>query len=134
MSFAGCLRPDGSIDPNTPSGHCLLQELQAFFEAWDSTEQVELESGPSWVALKAQAEGEGLCDIAAVIPGLMHAMGDSSDEMIARADIVRWVRAHILVARCPEYGSVYDLTDQLRLLGASHVNDDLLEQEEAMLD
>jgi hypothetical protein len=127
------VRADGSIDPDTSAGRKLMNELRAFYDEWDSSEQVERAPLPCWRVLREQAESGGLTDVAAVIPALMRAMGDASEELQPRTDIVRWVRAHLLVAKDPRYGTVEAIAHRLDLLGAQHVDAIREEEERALL-
>ena len=131
-NFSLALRPNGTIDPDTSAGRQLMNELRAFYDEWDSSEQVERAPLPCWRVLREQAESGGLADVAAVIPALRRAMGDASEELQPRTDVVRWVRAHLLVAEDPRYDTVEAIAHRLDLLGAQHV-DTLREEEERAL-
>jgi hypothetical protein len=137
VPYTRALRSNGSIDPTGPEGALLLRELCAFFDDWDSSEQVEIDGRPSWADLERSAREAGLVEVAPMIPAIRLAMGDRDGNTAARVDIVRWVRAHLAVAegraKGRAEGPVEHLSHKLSLLGAMHVDAVLAEQEAAFL-
>ena len=133
VPYTRALRSNGSIDTTVPEGALLLRELCAFFDDWDSSEQVEIDGRPSWADLERSAREAGLGEVAPMIPAIRLAMGDRDGNTAARVDIVRWVRAHLAVAEGRAEGPVEHLSHKLSLLGAMHVDAVLAEQEAAFL-
>jgi len=133
VPYTRALRSNGSIDPTGPEGALLLRELCAFFDDWDSSEQVEIDGRPSWADLERSAREAGLGEVAPMIPAIRLAMGVRDGNTDARVDIVRWVRAHLAVAEGRAEGPVEHLSHKLSLLGAMHVDAVLAEQEAAFL-
>ena len=133
VPYTRALRSNGSIDPTGPEGALLFRELCAFFDDWDSSEQVEIDGRPSWADLDRSAREAGLVEVAPMIPAIRLAMGVRDGNTDARVDIVRWVRAHLAVAEGRAEGPVEHLSHKLSLLGAMHVDQVLAEQEAAFL-
>jgi len=133
VPYTRALRSNGSIDPTGPEGALLFRELCAFFDDWDSSEQVEIDGRPSWADLERSAREAGLVEVAPMIPAIRLAMGVRDGNTDARVDIVRWVRAHLAVAEGRAEGPVEHLSHKLPLLGAMHVDAVLAEQEAAFL-
>lgn len=131
-AYSQCLRKNGSINPDTPEGEDLMCALKAFFEAWDSSEQVEVEPIPTWKELADYAHEKGLHQVAPVIPAIQQVIGYGDDDHDARVDIVRWVRACAAIVEGRAAGPVEYLADNLKLLGAMYVDEFLDRESKAM--